>query len=219
MIISKPTRYGAGVSIYGDYWDLKNLHDLIHRLSAGKPLDGSPLSDFVLGLAYDVRHAYQGDRLEETFGFDDLDTVKYRGVRILWPIIVPQIALLRWAAAFHPTSRLDQAELFILEHCLEDSLREYDQKIGPQVFEMRTIFEGMRPDYFTQFFWEVARQYVCEGKAGKARFKRLPEVLRKLSSISEDYKEFSAFLEKTAKEKGTDPYELQDWSDGPDFKW
>jgi hypothetical protein len=220
MITSKPTRYGAGIILYGDYWDLKNLHDLIHRLSAGVPLENSVLSDFILALAYDIRHAYQGDRLEETFGHDELDTVQYRGVKILWPIIIPQIALLRWAAGFHPTSRLDQAELFILEHCIENSLREYDPNIGPLVFELRTMFEGMRSDYYTQFFWEMARQYVLEGKAGKARFKRLPEILRKLSPFSRDYKEFSVFLEKTAKEKNASPHKLEFFDfDDPDFKW
>lgn len=32
MLIAKPTKYGAGVTLYGDFWDLRSLHETIHTL-------------------------------------------------------------------------------------------------------------------------------------------------------------------------------------------
>jgi hypothetical protein len=53
MILSKPTKYGAGIEIYGDYKDLKSLHQTILDLSDSPALtDGA--DEFVLGLAYEM---------------------------------------------------------------------------------------------------------------------------------------------------------------------
>ena len=106
-----------------------------------------------------------------------------------------------------------------LEHCVEDSLRSYDREFGERAFEMRTTFQGMRPEYYTQFIDEVSRQYVCEGRAGKARFRRLPDMLRMLSPASREYREYASFLEGEAKKEDVDPHGLYDSSDWPDFKW
>jgi len=46
MLIAEPTKYGAGVSIYGDYWDLNELHETIHYLAEANSLSHH-LSDFV----------------------------------------------------------------------------------------------------------------------------------------------------------------------------
>lgn len=219
MIISKPTRYGAGPAIFGDYWDLNSVHETIHNLATGKSLKGTPVSEFVLALAYDIRHAYQGDRERKRFGFDDLDTVEYRGVKVFWTVIIPQLGLLRWAAGFHATSKKDQANLFMLEWCVENALEEYDRQTGKMAFDLVTIFQGMGSNYYTQFIDEVTRRYLFEGRPGKARFRRLPEMLRKMSPISEGYRQFAAFLEGKARERGCSPHELSDKSDWPEFKW
>ena len=61
MIFSKPTKYGAGIELYGDYQDLNSLRQTILDLSDSPALnDGA--DEFVLGLAYEVRHAYEGAR-------------------------------------------------------------------------------------------------------------------------------------------------------------
>ena len=130
MLIAEPTKYGAGVTIYGDYWDLNELHQTIHYLSGSSVL-GNHHSDFVLGLAYDIRHAYQRDRKEKTFGYDEYDKVKYRGVDILWPVILVQSGLLRWSAGFVPTGKKHQANLYQLESSIEESLDSFDPVVGP----------------------------------------------------------------------------------------
>ena len=48
MIFSKPTKYGAGVEIYGDYQDLNSLRQTILDISDSPALnDGA--DEFVLG--------------------------------------------------------------------------------------------------------------------------------------------------------------------------
>lgn len=66
MISIKNTLNLAGVTISGDYDDLNNLVDAIHHITVSehddKHLQYVEISTRVLGLCYDIRHAYQGDR-------------------------------------------------------------------------------------------------------------------------------------------------------------
>jgi hypothetical protein len=121
MLISEPTKYGAGVAIYGDYLDLKSLHQTIQDLCSNSPLSGK-IEEFMLGLAYEIRHAYQRDREKENFGRDEYDQVRYRGVKLLWPVVMFQTSLLRWSAGFQPTTKNHQANLYRIEQCLESAL-------------------------------------------------------------------------------------------------
>ena len=82
MLFGEATKKGAGIILWGDYHDLKNLYETVWKLSKSIGPEGS-ISDFVLGLCYDIRHAYQGDREINEFGIDELDKVKYYGVKIL----------------------------------------------------------------------------------------------------------------------------------------
>src|SRR4030043_773302 len=110
MLLSEPTKYGSGITIWGDYQDFENLHETIHFLAEGVPLTIN-FQDFMLGLAYDIRHAFQGDRKTKISRFDRLDRVKYYGVDILWPVFLVQLGLMRWSAGFHATTREHQANL------------------------------------------------------------------------------------------------------------
>ncbi len=218
MLIAKPTKLGAGLAIYGDYWDLCSLYETIHQLTAGSPLAGD-IGDFMLGLAYDIRHAYQRDREEESFGNDEYDMVTYRGEKILWPIFLFQIALLRWSAAYQPTNKEQQANLYRLEHCAESCLKEYDALIAPKCMEWLESFSGVSNEYLTTYVPEACYRYIFETSGGKARFKKLPAVLHSLDSFSKEYNEFKIWIESVAKEKDCAPRELHNIQEWPDFKW
>ncbi len=66
MIFIKDTPNLTGVTISGDYDDLNNLVDALHQITISdyddKHLQYVEISTRVLGLCYDIRHAYQGDR-------------------------------------------------------------------------------------------------------------------------------------------------------------
>jgi hypothetical protein len=107
----------AGVVLWGDSWTLRRLHDFIHRVN-----DSSPLIEdkegFMLGLAYDVRKAFQGTR-RKSRRTDGDDKCSIYGVEILWPVLIAQAGLLRESMAFMPTTRLDQAVAYELEAAIE----------------------------------------------------------------------------------------------------
>jgi hypothetical protein len=65
MLQSKPTEHLMGITILGDYNDFSELVDSIYRITG--PEEGSAdgyygVQNRLLGLCYDIRHAYQGDR-------------------------------------------------------------------------------------------------------------------------------------------------------------
>ena len=221
MLISEPTKYAAGIKIYGDYLDLNSLHETIHDLVEGVPLGGgeSPLGEFVLGLAYDVRHAFQGDRESRKFGHGDHDTVTYSGFHYLWPYILPQVALLRWAASFHPTDRNQQSNLFRLEDCIQKALLAIDIVVGNVVFDWFSHFSGWPDDFYVQFIDGCALQYVSGANTKKARFKKLPEILYMMEPWRDQYRAFADQAESVAKEKNCSPHELTDGQEWPEFKW
>ena len=76
---------------------------------------------FILGLAYDVRKAFQGARSESHMDHGGGRCTIF-GVEILWPVILVQVGILRHAMAFMPTNRLDQATMFELEHLVESAV-------------------------------------------------------------------------------------------------
>jgi hypothetical protein len=217
MIFTTPTKHAAGVTLWGDFYDLSNLRETIHNLVEGT-LFKEEMKDLILGLAYDVRHAYQRDREEKVFGIDEYDKVIYRGEKILWPVILFQVNALRYFAAFQPTTKEQQANLYRLEGCLEKSLTEQDAKIGAQCIEWLNSPSPITDNYYPQYLSEASKKYLL-GPSGKARFRRLPEILKSFHPMSSEYKDFESYVEGVAKQKVCSPHELHDFSKWPDFKW
>ncbi len=66
MITIRNTPNAAGVIISGDFEDLYNLVEAFYKITIGDYVERHhqyiPMSTRVLGLCYDIRHAYQGDR-------------------------------------------------------------------------------------------------------------------------------------------------------------
>jgi hypothetical protein len=220
MILAKSTPHGAGITLYGDYKDLQNLHETIHKIcKEGGPLTGQ-MNEFVLGLAYDIRHAYQGDR--DTFVVDGGAEKKseYYGESILWPIFLVQVSLLRWAAAFMPTTKEMQSNLYRLEACTEEALLSYDRSIGTMCIELMNCYAGLTHNYLVEFITERTEIYIGYSSVGKKRFKQLPAILRSIAPSSPEYLKFEMQLQKIAKEKGCKPEELTTIADEwPKFKW
>ncbi len=221
MLIAEPTRQAAGIKIYGDYLDLKSFRETILYLVDGVPLSGggSVLGGFVLGLAYEVRHAISGDRETKKFVVDAGGSVTYRGFRYLWPYILPTVGLLRWSASFHPTTRNVQANLFRIEECIENALVEIDPLIGEDVFEMQSNFSGLPEKYNLQFIDECALKYLTNATSRKARFEKLPEILSMMAPWREEYLEFTKKLKRIAKGEKCSPNDLTNREEWPDFKW
>ena len=122
MLEYKLTPHHAGVALWGDFFTLDRLHEFIHHVVQ----ESDYIEDkegFVLGLAYDVRKAFQGQRSQDYRGHSEDDRCRVYGVEILWPILLVQVGVLRQAMAFMPTNKLDHAIMFELEHVVESAVR------------------------------------------------------------------------------------------------
>lgn len=85
MLLGSSTKYGAGFRLAGDHTDLCDLYETIHYFVPENGLVPLRHDEVVLGLAYDVRHAYQGDRDTQLINNPNGSSI-YFAVDIFWPI-------------------------------------------------------------------------------------------------------------------------------------
>jgi hypothetical protein len=211
MLLAEPTAMGAGVILWGDARDLTSLHGTITRIAGAAP---PHLSDVIVALAYDVRHASEGIREKKSFG-----DVAYLGTRVVWPRVLMQAVLLRQYAAFVDTSREDQSNLFRLEHALRQALRDYDAADGNACAQWLERPLCVSRDYLASFVDHVATLYVAEEPGGNVRFGRLPAILRGMNELSSAYRAYRRVMESMAAERGCDAQDLHAREDCPEFTW
>jgi hypothetical protein len=113
----------AGILLTGDYNTLKVLHEVIHEINDQSPLIRDK-EGVLLGLAYDVRKAYEQQE-KVIKPPEHLPEVGLRfGVKILWPVILVQCRMLRTSMAFMNTTKWQQAIVYNLEAIIESSLQD-----------------------------------------------------------------------------------------------
>ncbi|WFR97702.1 DUF6904 family protein [Rhizobium tumorigenes] len=114
----------AGILLIGDYTSLTWLHEVVHDVNDRSPLVKDKEGSF-LGLAYDVRKAYERQReIIQPPKHSEEVGVRY-GVQILWPVLMLQQRLLRQSLAFLDHTAKTQAIAYALEAVIEDGLRYY----------------------------------------------------------------------------------------------
>lgn len=113
----------AGMLLIGDYATLNALYDVVGDINEHSSLIADKEGTF-LGLAYDLRKAYSGQReiIEPPEAMSKIG-VRY-GVAILWPILLLQVRMLRCALGFFDSTKLHQAFAFALEAIVEQALQE-----------------------------------------------------------------------------------------------
>lgn len=96
----------AGILLIGDYTSLRWLHEVFYDVNERSPLVADKEGMF-LGLAYDVRKAYEQQREvpHPPHHYEEIG-VRY-GVRILWPVLLLQHRLPRLSLVFlnHPSDK------------------------------------------------------------------------------------------------------------------
>lgn len=115
----------AGMMLVGDYETLRALHEVIHKVvkSSGIFRDEAQ-GDFLLGLAFEVRKAFELQReiLESPPHYDEMG--RRYGVKLLWPVLLVHVRMLRVAMGFCPTDERDQGLVYLLEHAVFSGLAE-----------------------------------------------------------------------------------------------
>ncbi len=218
MLVSNPTKYGAGFTLAGDHTDLVDLHETIHYLAAETGPIPAHHNEFVLGFAYDVRHAYQGDRRVESVENPTASST-YFAVDILWHIALVQVAMLREAASYLPTEKSHQANLYRLEACVESALGALDANVSRHCCRWLKEFSAFPESYLIDFVSHQSRLYVFSSATAKGRIRTLPNVMNDISPYSRAYKDYEQELKTIAEKEKCRPQDLQDFSEWPEFKW
>lgn len=123
MLEYKLTPHHAGIALWGDFAALDRLRAFVlHVVEESGYIEDK--EGFVMGLAYDLRKAFEGQRSQDYRSYSESDRCRIYGVEILWPVLLVQIGILRQAMGYIPTNKLDQAIMFELEHVVESAVRE-----------------------------------------------------------------------------------------------
>jgi hypothetical protein len=122
----------AGVALWGDSGSLRQAHAVVHQVLP-EGLDGQ----FAMGLAYDLRKAFEGQRKREV-ALDLLDQpLTQYGVEIPWVVFIAQVAILRGTLALQPSTRRQQSVVYELEAMIEEAASEAFGDDAPEI--MATI--------------------------------------------------------------------------------
>jgi hypothetical protein len=212
MLSFKLTPHHTGFALWGDYPTLNRLHAFVHEVVTESSIIEDKES-FVLGLAYDARKAFEGQR-SENYTDQGHDRCKIFGVEILWPVVLVQVGILRHAMAFMPTSRLDQATMFELEHVVESAVRSATPGTADAIIhQMRQI--GAMPYQHIEIVLDSRCRYFIERPATKR--------LAVLSKLMETFDPMYLFLAERGATMRPGVIKPTDFDVGdntwPDFKW
>jgi hypothetical protein len=213
-----PTKNYAGVILYGDYYDLKDLYETIYHVVENFPYNSHHIfKDYALGLCYDIRHAYEGQREIKELGFDERDSAKYYGVKILLPVLLFQYKLIRWFKGFVTITNNHQANLFRLESCIENALKEIDAEIADQCMLHFTYNSGITDKYLRIFIDSLSIEYMEKTKA--KRKSSLVSMLNSMSELSPEYRDFHKMAVERAVELNCKPEKLNYNYDEKEIIW
>ncbi|MEQ6166932.1 hypothetical protein AAOE16_07050 [Ekhidna sp. MALMAid0563] len=202
MIRGDSTKKGTGIQIFGDYSDLKQLHQTLYRLcEAPNDSDKNPITNIILNFAYEVRKAYSGQRLKDNLEFHGGHKNDYLGFQYLWTDMVVTLNALRFQAGLVTTTEMDQANIYLLEYITKGSLDQYDVQ-GAQLIK-RYIVGGID---VTNRLLEQITQYInilyLGQKPSKSRFRNIPKLFNYYSPLSTEYKSFDSEIRKQANQFG-----------------
>ena len=204
----------AGILLVGDHTSLTWLHEVVHDVNDRSPIVIDKEGSF-LGLAYDVRKAFERQRevIQPPKHFEEIG-VRY-GVQILWPVLLLQQRLLRQSLAFLSHTAKTQAITYALEAVIEDALRD---DFGAQSENIIGLWQRLDPAQPAVIDMMNSRGglYCSWTKAQrKAGFAQL------LSSFDPMYDRLFAMRLKNGEKNLISPTEFATWENAewPDPRW
>ncbi|CRP81728.1 hypothetical protein ABZR77_25835 [Pseudomonas aeruginosa] len=211
MLEYKLTPHHAGVALWGDFAALDKLHEFIHHV-VEESVYIEDKEGFVLGLAYNVRKAFQGQRTQGYRSYSEDDKCRIYGVEVLWPVLLVQVGVLRQAMAFIPTSKLNQALMFELEHVVESALRMAVPVTADEVIQQIRHVGSTSYLHLDSMLDSRCRYFIS--LPANQRLKTLPKLM-------ETFNPMYGFLAKSDMRPGIIPPSafVEDGQEWPDFKW
>lgn len=222
MLQAIPTKNGTGVSIYGDYGDLKSLYEAVHDVAtslndSNKYQKGQ--HQLLMNFAYEIRKGYSGQRLTEEMRFPgEKQTLHYYGFQLVWTDVLIFISALRHNAGYIQTGRLHQASMYLLEYVIEHALDEYDRTGAAEIKNFIASGIAVSNEYAFIIYQAIHLEYVSD-KSGKGRFRKIPRLLNNFfNTWAPEYKSLIASFEQSAKEQKCEITDLE-FQDFPEIKW
>ncbi|MCB1956613.1 MAG: hypothetical protein KDG55_13110 [Rhodocyclaceae bacterium] len=215
MLQYKLLRNHAGMLLVGDYETLEALHALIHDVNDRSPIVRDREGLF-LGLAYDIRKAYEGQRrkLKAPAQFPEIGP--RFGVEILWPVLLVQSRILRASMAFIDTGKWAQAHAYALEAVIEAALKEdFGGDLGARLIQRWMAIHPTHP--WAEEKLDSRCAYYCS--LGKAERKKRIDGL--LASLHPMYQANFAIGIGRGVKNALSPEELDEWDgrEWPDPRW
>lgn len=121
MLTYEPLKNFAGIALFGDYLSLRTIHEIVHDVNERSAIIHDK-EGFFIGLAYDIRKAYQGERRQRPGEMARPEIGPRFGVEILWPALLVQCRLLRDSLAYIDHTKQHQAVTYELESVLEGAI-------------------------------------------------------------------------------------------------
>lgn len=209
MLQGFPTKHGTGISIYGDRFDLQSLYLTVHKIAdrtQEKPDD--PTHVLLMAFAYEIRKAYNENRLKEKLTFDSSHQIEYLGFHYLWTDLLITMSILRHEAGYAATNGVDQANLYLLESITKHALDIYD----PQGASLLKEFIGQRIQIHDPLLMQISEFINTDylnTKATKSRFRNIHNYfIIYFSPWTEEYKKFKQLVDGKAAQLGCKPEEL-----------
>lgn len=218
MLIGYPTKFGTGIEIYGDYYDLRSLHEVLHTIHRDVG-EASFVSDLCMGLAYEVRKANGGHRQKKKIRPDD--KTFYYGFQYSWPDILITLNVLRQSVGYLGNYHEINANLFRLEHITIEALKQYDEVTAIKLVKWITEHKILLYSGVNQILDEIRMRHYTE-KNGKTRFKKLNQHIELILHYTKEHLELMQHYEERAKRLNCNienlEIPLQMWND-VEFKW
>lgn len=134
MIELQYTEKDGLVSFWGHSADLREINQILHNITLNSPFILHEDSPVLLGLAYDIRKAYQNDRLSklsEDYVYPHEDSKK----TIMYGFTIPLITLIFYVSMLkHPKlfkfspSKLEQSIILKIDYLLDDIIIPFFSK-------------------------------------------------------------------------------------------
>ena len=113
----------SGLVILGSAETLQSFHEILHDVNERSPIIRDK-EGLLLALAYDVRKAFEGQRIIKKPAKDVMHSGPRLGFEILWPTILVQSRMLRVALGFMDSGKRHQAFVYALEAVVEEALQK-----------------------------------------------------------------------------------------------
>lgn len=214
MLNCSVLKNNAGVVLTGDYWSLRSLRETVHDINERSPLIADRDGLFI-GLAYDVRKAYECQRevikppeTAPEFG------VRY-GVKILWPVILLQYQMLRQSLSFVDHGPQHQAITYALQFAIESEISKDFAASQTDIKQAWNDINLRDPKTF-ELLYSRAGLYCSWARAERKR-----GLATLLASFSPNYQEIYSINLKRGKKLLISPSDFIDWEnrEWPNPRW